>query len=244
MKNSAVATYAFTVSPTTGTCTLDFLKKTLLKYFKREKKRIRIYAYCLEMGEQGDHPHTHVLLTFDEPRRRDIVLRSIKGFFIRELNHPDTRWFIKLTLANNPYHFLVRYMTKEGIEYVNAGYDVDKLKKKAQTLAAKQDALYAESKTHKTLTRMMFAILYESYITNGMIEPIVPRDVTNGLGEVVGREGCTSEYMWRVIGLLRLDHYNWTGVVWAATKYKALMETVSMTAGHCYFTEVNYVVQL
>jgi len=140
LKNGSYLTFAWTVSPRTGTTTLVELKASFIKYVKCNKKKITSYAYALELGKVSDHPHIHVLCKYVKPHRVGNLRISLEKWWSKELAHAITPNFIGkkgCKVAHSPHFYFTQYMQKEGIEFVNNGFDVKSLKKNHTSLSQK-----------------------------------------------------------------------------------------------------------
>ncbi len=138
-KNGSYATYSWTVSPKTGTVSLALLKESFLKYVTTKKTKLKMYAYALELGKDAGHPHIHVLCTYIKNIRVGNLRLSLEKWWSKELSHPITKNFIGKAgckVAHSPRYYFESYMQKEGIEFVNSGYDVKSLKQHHTTFRA------------------------------------------------------------------------------------------------------------
>lgn len=123
-KNSSAKVYAMTISPKVGTTTRDKVLHSGQMYTVAKVSQIEKSAYVVEMGEKGDHPHLHMLITYKKSRRYDTVISSIQTYFSKSLDHPITPCFVDVKLAREPSYWLVEYMQKEA-ELKNNGYDLE-----------------------------------------------------------------------------------------------------------------------
>ena len=118
-KNGSYHCFAWTVSPRTGTTTLQSLKNSFIKYANKNKKKVSSYAYALELGKQAGHPHIHVLCKYVKPLRVGNLRTSLEKWWSKELSHAITPNFIGkkgCKVAHSSHFYFTQYMQKEGIE--------------------------------------------------------------------------------------------------------------------------------
>lgn len=133
-KDGSWTIFALTVSPTTGSASLDDLKKVYKIYCKKYKKNIKSSAYALELGQRKAHPHIHMLFEFTKSSRIGNRRKHFESFWGRALKHEITENFIGkkgCVAAHAPHYYFKKYMQKENIEFQNDGFEIDKLKKAA-----------------------------------------------------------------------------------------------------------------
>ncbi len=131
MKHKLHDCYAITISPRPDTVTLDQLDVLANKYCT--SKTIEKYAYALELGNSGNHPHLHMLCNYITTKRLDSLKLSLKRFVLKNLDHESTPKLVYISKAHKPLYFLQTYMQKEGIRFLNKGYDFVALKANEMT---------------------------------------------------------------------------------------------------------------
>lgn len=149
-------TFAITVSPAKNHIDLEDLKPIVIKYLGN--KMFSKWAYALEMGKNGDHPHTHMCVELVKPKRLDHLRRNVINFFSKAMEHEKTPNLVKVTVAHKPLYFITQYMQKEEIDFCNKGYDIILLKAQEQT--ERQRYLSMGTKRFK-LTRSNILDVYE-----------------------------------------------------------------------------------
>ncbi len=165
LKNGSYHCFAWTVSPRTGTTTLPILKASFIKYVKSNKKKMLSYAYALELGKQAGHPHIHVLCKYIKSKRVGNLRFSLEKWWSKELGHAITKNFIGkkgCKVAHSPHFYFTKYMQKEGIEFVNNGFDVKSLKKNHTSLSQK---MYYLGHSRIPIHKNNFLDLYEVILT-------------------------------------------------------------------------------
>jgi len=101
--------------------------KNATELFIKKQKPLK-WAYALELGETGDHPHSHMLLEYKDNKRRDNIKNSANNFFTKFMKHERTPYFINVKPAYNPLYYFNTYMQKEQIEFLSEGFSFEDLK--------------------------------------------------------------------------------------------------------------------
>ena len=159
-KNTSYHVFAITVSPLSGSQTPQNLTDAIIMYKEMKKKSIVKIAWCVEQGKNLDHPHIHILIELNSPRRRDTYKTSCQKFFSKVLDHPISRPFVVLKIAYNPIYYLQEYMTKESV-VINHGFVLENIKKELRESKYK----YLKMGTHlKPLTRTNISMVYDELI--------------------------------------------------------------------------------
>ena len=164
-KNSKKTTFAFTVSCKKGHVTLEDLKRTFKAYCVSKKKDIVNIAVAYELGKNEDHPHIHVLVEYKRAKRIGNLRSSLEKWWSKVLDHAITPNFIGkrgCKIAHSPHYFISTYMQKEGIEFINSGFDIKSLKKNATTLSRKT---YYLGKSRIPIHKNNFLDLYQEILT-------------------------------------------------------------------------------
>lgn len=127
------------------------------------------YAYCIELGKNGDHPHFHMLIRFAEERRADKVKDQLVRFAVKHLPHKKTPNLVRVKRAHNAHMWLTEYMAKENLFLYNSGFDVALLKKlNADDNEHLRIALLG-SRGYK-VTRANFLPLFHEFVASGQLE--------------------------------------------------------------------------
>ncbi len=121
------------------------------------------YAFCIELGDKGDHPHIHMLVRFTEERRSDKVKDQLLRYAVKHLPHPKTLMLVRVKRAHNAYMWLTEYMPKEGIYIYNSGFDLALLRKLNDSDNEHLRISMLGTKGFK-VTRANFIYLYKDYL--------------------------------------------------------------------------------
>lgn len=207
--------YAVTVSPQTMFhIHLDLIQEIVEKYFSKYKDKINNYAYCLELGSKGQHPHCHLLVEYNYERRSDKVKEQIQRVFSSGLSHSVTPQFVKVKKAFNPYSWLTVYMKKENLVFVDSGFDL-KLLKEISTKSSAHFEVIMKGQNLMKLTRSNFNILYKELLEDDKLTPYPPLESTFK---------CLSEYFTKVVAVFDDEGYQIHFLIYNRKQVKMLMQ--------------------
>ncbi len=109
--------WAITISPQSGLLTPVKITEIFLALVKKSKK----YAYVIENGKKGDHPHLHALIEEHTDKRTDSYKKSHKNIIVKHT--PITPFIYDAKPSFNPLYWLDKYMEKEN-SVINVGFDL------------------------------------------------------------------------------------------------------------------------
>lgn len=151
-KNITYHRYFVTISPKSGTVSLEQLvafKETMIK--KASK-----YAFVVEEGANGTHPHVHLLIEYPENKRKDTLIASVKNLVKRMA----IETFVNVKPSYNPLHLLENYLTKEQVPEI-VGFDLSALR---QEVKGHNRSVYRKDSQRLRVTRDSFLDIYEQLL--------------------------------------------------------------------------------
>lgn len=151
-KNTTYNRYFVTVSPKSGTVSLEQLEAFKTKLTSKASK----FAFAIEHGANGDHPHAHLLIEFDSNKRKDTLTVTVKAL-CRRLK---IEAHINVKPSYNPLHLLENYLTKE-VEPEIVGFDLDTLRKEVK---GHNRSVYRKDSQRLRITRDSFLDIYEQLL--------------------------------------------------------------------------------
>ncbi len=155
VKNTLFDRYAFTISPRIGTSTVHELECAAESYRKKKSSQIEHIAYCIETGDEGDHPHLHFLCLFNSKKRRDTLTKSISSYFLKALRHENSPYFVDVAPAYEPQYWYSIYMRKQDFHFKNYGFSDEYMKSNS-----KKRAVWKLGQDLLPITRSNFLPLY------------------------------------------------------------------------------------